>query len=94
MQANDYSYNDFRAYSVYRAQNEPEEFIQNESDQSLSHSYNDFRDYIAHNWGNTPKMKEAEKKYNAEYYQKHKEEILAKRKEERSRNSYKVNEEG
>lgn len=51
------------------------------------YSYNDWRDYLQHSWGTSPKMKEAEKKYNAKYYQEHKEEILKKRQEAR-RNSY------
>lgn len=82
-----YGYNDFRAYSISHAQNDLEAA-------RIEHSYNDYRDYLSHNWGTSPKMKEAEKKYNAKYYQEHREEILKKRKEERSRNSYKVNEEG
>lgn len=57
------------------------------------YSTNDWRDYLQHNWGTSAKMKEAEKKYNAEYYQKHRDEILAERKKEARRNSYE-NEEG
>lgn len=35
---------------------------------------NDWRDYsLAHGWGWSPKQKAAEKKYNAEYYQRNKE---------------------
>lgn len=46
------------------------------------YSTNDWRDYLQHNWGTSAKMKEAEKKYNAEYYQKHRDEILKSRKKE------------
>jgi len=45
------------------------------------YGYNDWRNYLQHNWGNSPKMKAAEKKYNAEYYQQHKAKILAAAKE-------------
>jgi hypothetical protein len=45
------------------------------------YSQNDWRDYLAHNWGNSPKMKAAEKIYNAKYYQEHKAKILARAKE-------------
>lgn len=45
------------------------------------YSNNDWRDYLQHNWGNSPKMKKAEKEYNAKYYQEHKDEILKNRRE-------------
>lgn len=45
------------------------------------YSQNDWRDYLAHNWGNSPKMKAAEKIYNAKYYQEHKAKLLARAKE-------------
>lgn len=39
---------------------------------------NDWRDYVlAHSWGKRPEQKKREKEYNSEYYQEHKEEILA-----------------
>lgn len=53
------------------------------------YGYNDWRDYqrLEHAWGTSPKMKAKEKAYNAEYYQEHRDEILAKLKEKK-RNSY------
>lgn len=55
------------------------------------YGYNDWRYYqgaaLQHAWGTSPKMKALEKAYNHEYYEEHKEEILAKLKEKR-RNSY------
>lgn len=40
--------------------------------------YNDWRKFLAHSWGTSPKQKAQEKEYNAEYYQTHKQQILAR----------------
>lgn len=58
---------------------------------------NDWRDYLAHSWGTSPKQKAREKEYNHEYWEKNKEEIMAKRRkrlgqEERDpENDYEIN---
>ena len=45
------------------------------------YSENDWRDYLAHSWGKKPEQKAAEKKYNHEYWEEHKEEIMEKRRD-------------
>ena len=47
------------------------------------YSNNDWRDYLSlrHSWGKDPDDKAKEKKYNHEYWEEHKKEIMAKRKD-------------
>lgn len=46
------------------------------------YGFNDWRDYsLSHSWGTKPEQKKREKEYNAEYYKKHKDQILKRRKQ-------------
>lgn len=40
---------------------------------------------LYHSWGNSPKQKNREKQYNAEYYKKHRAKILADRKKNKQK---------